>query len=190
MPLQRCCQALGMCTLFTSHRCQGNVNGNSITQQQCSKRFALQYIFILGCFVFFISFFLTSFSGYYCKLQFWDAVFPYYQDLQRLDISVDEDIHRDNPSIKKTWKPSCIRASLFKWPTHGPDPQWICFIWALPGLQMWGVPHYSMRALSPSGSSSRAHQPGRVGSVPHVLHPGWLCGKHQQQYSKEPGFKA
>lgn len=182
MPLQQCCQALGMCTLFTSHRCQENVDGNSVTQQQRSKRFALWYIFILGCFGF-LFLFLTSFFDYYCKLQFWDTVFPCYQDLQGLDISVDEDIHHDNPSIKKTFKSSCIRASLFKWPTHGPDRQWICFMWAFPGLQMWGVPHYSMRVLSPLGSSSRAHQPGWAGSVPHVPHPtsctpGWLCGEH------------
>lgn len=59
-------------------------------------------IFLFWVVLVFCFFFLTSFSGYYCKLQFWGAVFPYYQDLQRLDISVDEDIHRNNPSIKKT----------------------------------------------------------------------------------------
>lgn len=47
LPLQRCCQALGMCTLFTSQHCQGNVDGNSSTQQQHGNRLALWHIFIL-----------------------------------------------------------------------------------------------------------------------------------------------
>lgn len=53
IPLHWCCQALGTCTIFTSQHCQGNVDGNSITQQQHGNRFALRYIFILLCFFFF-----------------------------------------------------------------------------------------------------------------------------------------
>lgn len=131
----------------------------------------LPYGIFLSCFVFFSFLFLTAFFGYCCKWLFWDAVFSYYQDLQGLDIYLDEDIHHNNSSIKKTWKSPCFRAPLFPEPTHGPDPQWVCFMWALLRPQMWGVPRYSKPVPSPSGSSSRAHQPSWVGSAPNILHP-------------------
>lgn len=46
----------------------------------------------------------------YCKWQFWDAVFSYYQDLQGLDIFVDGGIYQNNSSIDKRQKYSCFKA--------------------------------------------------------------------------------
>ena len=148
------------------------------------QQICLMVYFYLVCWAF-----LTSFFGYYCKWQFWDAIFSCFQDLQGLDIYVGEDIHPNKSSIKNTWKPSCFRASLFNWSTHGPDPQWVCFVWTLLWPQMW-VSHYSKQVPASSESSSRACQPGSAGSAPNISCPQvWLYSKTQQGCSREPNFK-